>query len=207
MEAMNATLSTSAGSPARLTLTTSSSPSPTPVLLSPACSTLPSGDFRLLKKTKCWSERTLPVVPHTIALASRSKSSPVVVRTSQPSPNCTAVSPGASLLRLTLPPFVRRTATGGSSQLVPVAARLVDVTPVGPPCRIYRMCIARHPDIGSWRCCGVDLVGFLARGVVGRCGHGGADSGGPRYRDVGRHARYRDVGRHHRADGRPGGRR
>ena len=45
------------------------------------CSTEPSGLFRLLKKTKWSSERTLPLgVEHERAEASRSKSAPVVVR-------------------------------------------------------------------------------------------------------------------------------
>src|SRR3954468_17634287 len=105
------TLSTSAGSPARLTFTCSSSPSPSPVRLSPVCSTLPSGLVRLLKKTKCLSERTLPSAPSTIADASRSKSVPVVVRMSHPSPTTTLVRPGASLVRLTFPPLVRLTLT------------------------------------------------------------------------------------------------
>src|SRR5947208_13506555 len=60
---------------------------------------------------KCWSDTTLPSGPHAMALASRSKAAPVVVRTSHPSPTVTAVSPGASFDSETLPPLVRLTAT------------------------------------------------------------------------------------------------
>src|SRR3954449_10236359 len=102
-------LSHSAGTAARLTLIASSSPSPSPVRLSPVCSTEPSGDLRLLKKTKWESSMTLPLAPHRSADASRSKSAPVVVRVSQPRPTATAVRLGAILVRLTLPPFVRVT--------------------------------------------------------------------------------------------------
>jgi hypothetical protein len=49
-----------------------------------------------------------------MALASRSKSVPVVVRTSQPRPTVTAVRPGASLVSETLPPLDRLTAIGGA---------------------------------------------------------------------------------------------
>src|ERR1700712_923928 len=49
-----------------------------------------------------------------IALASRSKSAPVVLRTSQPRPTMTAVRPGASLLSETLPPLLRLTPTFSS---------------------------------------------------------------------------------------------
>ena len=69
---------------------------------------------RLLKKMKCLSLKTLPVVAHAIALASRSKSVPVVVRASQPSPIVTAVRPGACLVRLTFPPLVRLIPTRSS---------------------------------------------------------------------------------------------
>src|SRR6478736_4881737 len=47
-----------------------------------------------------------------MAEASRSKSVPVVVRTSQPRPTVTAVRPGASLVSETLPPLDRLTAMG-----------------------------------------------------------------------------------------------
>ena len=53
----------------------------------------------------------MPSAPTTIAEASRSKSVPVVVRTSQPRPTMTAVRPGASLVSETLPPLVRLTLT------------------------------------------------------------------------------------------------
>src|SRR5690606_7992992 len=49
-----------------------------------------------------------------MAEASRSKSVPVVVRTSQPRPTVTAVRPGASLVSETLPPLDRLTAMVGS---------------------------------------------------------------------------------------------
>src|SRR4051812_10080826 len=55
------------------------------------------------------SERILPLVPTMRAEASRSKSAPVVVRTSQPSPTRTARNPGASLLSETLPPLLKLT--------------------------------------------------------------------------------------------------
>jgi hypothetical protein len=72
---------------------------------------VPSGLVRLLKKMKCLSDRTLPSAPTAIAEASRSKSVPVVVRTSQPRPTITFVRPGASFERLTFPPLVRLTLT------------------------------------------------------------------------------------------------
>src|SRR5689334_23321439 len=53
-----------------------------------------------------------------MALASRLKSVPVVVRTSQPRPTVTAVRPGASLVSETLPPLDRLTAMVGSPSLV-----------------------------------------------------------------------------------------
>src|SRR3954447_4651285 len=87
----------------------SSSPSPSPVRLSPVCVTVPSGLLRLLKKTKWLSERTLPLAPHMIALASRSKSLPVVVRTSQPSPTTTEVRFATPFVSETLPPLARLT--------------------------------------------------------------------------------------------------
>src|SRR5215475_828191 len=107
----NTTLPTSAGTPVRLTLICSSSPSPAPVRLSPICSTEPSGLCRLLKNTKWLSDRTRPLVSSMIADASRSKSAPVVVRGSQPSPTTTAVRPGACLESETLPPLLRLTLT------------------------------------------------------------------------------------------------
>src|SRR3954462_6073382 len=109
MDTGNTTFSTSAGTPTRLTLIASSSPSPSPVRLSPVCSTDPSGLVRLLKKMKCWSDRILPSVPTISAEASRSKSAPVVVRTSQPSPTSTACRPGTSLDSETFPPLLRLT--------------------------------------------------------------------------------------------------
>src|SRR3954451_9057340 len=111
METGKTILSISCGTLARLTLTCSSSPSPSPVRLSPRCSTEPSGLLRLLKKTKCWSDRTLPSFLRAMALASRSKSVPVVLRASQPRPTVTAVRPGASLLSETFPPLLRLTPT------------------------------------------------------------------------------------------------
>src|SRR5215472_13661821 len=75
------TLPHSAGTPARLTLICSSSPSPRPFMSS------------------------------MIADASRSKSAPVVVRGSQPSPTTTAESPGACFESDTLPPLLRLTLT------------------------------------------------------------------------------------------------
>src|SRR5690606_8873237 len=75
----------------------------------------PSGLLRLLKNTKCLSDRTLLSAEHSRALASRSKSVPVVVRTSQPRPTTTAVSPGASLVSETLPPLLRLTPTVATS--------------------------------------------------------------------------------------------
>src|SRR5882757_1601535 len=111
METGKTILATSAGTPARLTLITSSSPSPSPVRLSPVCSTEPSGLRRLLKNTKCWSDSTLPWSLVSRALASRSKSVPVVVRASQPRPTTTAVRFGASLVSETLPPLLRLTPT------------------------------------------------------------------------------------------------
>lgn len=88
---------------------TSSSPSPSPVVLSPVCSIEPSGERRLLKKTKCWSETAFLSAPAPIALASRSKSVPVVERMSQPSPTATAVRFGASLVNETFPPLLKLT--------------------------------------------------------------------------------------------------
>src|SRR5215468_317167 len=107
----NTTLPHSAGTPARLTLICSSSPSPAPVRLSPMCSTELSGLVRLLKNTKWLSDSTRPFMSSMIAEASRSKSAPVVVRGSQPSPTTTAVRPGACLDSETLPPLVRLTLT------------------------------------------------------------------------------------------------
>src|SRR5581483_6089977 len=52
-----------------------------------------------------------------MAEASRSKSVPVVVRTSQPRPTVTAVRPGASLVSETLPPLDRLTAMLGVPSL------------------------------------------------------------------------------------------
>src|SRR3954471_13624590 len=108
----NTIFSHSAGTPDRLTLMASSSPSPSPVVLSPVCSTEPSGLFRLLKNTKFESLATLPWSLVRIALASRSKSTPVVVRASQPRPTMTAVRLGAALVSETLPPLLRLTPTG-----------------------------------------------------------------------------------------------
>src|SRR3954454_16789905 len=109
METGKTTRAASAGSPARFTFTCSSSPPPSPVRLSPLCWTAPSGLLRLLKKTKCLSDKALPSALQTIALASRSNALPSVVRASQPSPTTTAVSPGADLVSDTLPPLVRLT--------------------------------------------------------------------------------------------------
>src|SRR3954469_3923359 len=109
METGNTILSISAGRFARSTVICSSSPSPPPVRLSPVCRTAPSGVARLLKNTKCFSDKALPSVPSAIALASRSNSSPLVVRSSQPSPTVTALKPGASLVSETLPPLLRLT--------------------------------------------------------------------------------------------------
>src|SRR3954454_17162105 len=53
----------------------------------------------------------LPEASRTIAEASRSKSVPVVVRRSQPSPTVTADRPGACLVSETLPPLLRLTPT------------------------------------------------------------------------------------------------
>src|SRR5664279_2732659 len=100
---------TVAGTTLRSTLITSSSPSPSPVRLSPVCSIEPSGELVLLKNTKYWSETILWFSASPSALASRSKSVPVVDRTSQPSPTATAFRPGAALVRETLPPLVRLT--------------------------------------------------------------------------------------------------
>src|SRR5262245_21872509 len=97
------------GVPARSTLMNSSSPSPSPVRLSPVCSIEPSGERRLLKNTKWESERTFLLSPQAIALASRSKSLPVVVRTSQPTPTATAVRLGACFVNETLLPLLRLT--------------------------------------------------------------------------------------------------
>src|SRR4051812_27144955 len=87
----------------------SSSPSPSPVRLSPVCVTVPSGLLRLLKNTKWLSESTLPSAPHRIALASRSKSAPVVVQTSQPRPTTTEVRLATPFVSETLPPLARLT--------------------------------------------------------------------------------------------------
>src|SRR6195952_2616434 len=94
---------------------TSSSPSPSPVRLSPVCSTEPSGLRRLLKKTKWESLRTRPFAPTSRALASRSKSAPVVDRASQPRPTMIAVRFGALLDSDTFPPLVRATPIPASS--------------------------------------------------------------------------------------------
>src|ERR1700737_2176768 len=59
---------------------------------------------------------TFLVSPHAIALASRSKSVPVVVRVSQPKPTATAVKLGACFVNETLPPLLRLT-------LIPAAFR------------------------------------------------------------------------------------
>src|SRR5664279_5513933 len=77
---------TVAGTVVRSTLITSSSPSPSPVRLSPVCSIEPSGQLVLLKNTKYSSATILWFSPSPSALASRSKSEPVVDRTSQPRP-------------------------------------------------------------------------------------------------------------------------
>src|ERR671924_1758153 len=114
METGKTTLSISAGSAARLTLIASSSPAPSPVRLSPVWTMDWSGVCLLLKKTKWASEYTLPCGLIAMAEASRSKSVPVVVRTSQPRPTVTAVRPGASLVSETLPPLDRLTAIVGS---------------------------------------------------------------------------------------------
>ncbi len=92
----------------------SSSPAPSPVRLSPVWTMVWSGVDLLLKKTKWPSETTLPVGLTAIAEASRSKSTPVVVRTSQPRPTVTAARPGASFVSETLPPLDRLTAMGMS---------------------------------------------------------------------------------------------
>ena len=71
------------------------------------CWIAPSGLVRLLKKMKCCGEYTVPPGLQAIALESRSKACPSVVRASQPRPTTTADRPGASLVREMLPPFVR----------------------------------------------------------------------------------------------------
>src|SRR3954468_9296955 len=58
-----------------------------------------------------------------MADASRSKSVPVVVRTSQPRPTVTAVRPGASLVSETLPPLDRLTAIAGVPSFVKSCVR------------------------------------------------------------------------------------
>src|SRR4051812_17922096 len=142
METGNTILSISAGRFARSTVICSSSPSPPPVRLSPVCRTAPSGVARLLKKTKCLSDRAFPSTPSAIALASRSNSSPLVVRSSQPRPTVTALRPGASFVSETLPPLLRLTPIfpprsprirprhRGNSRCPPgVGKRMVSVTP------------------------------------------------------------------------------
>src|ERR1700712_3418830 len=69
----------------------------------------PSGELVLLKNTKYSSETILWFSARPSALASRSKSEPVVDRTSQPSPTATAFRPGAALVSETLPPLERLT--------------------------------------------------------------------------------------------------
>src|SRR4051794_3465007 len=56
---------------------------------------------------KSASERTLPPWFSRNTTPSRSNAAPSVVRTSQPRPTCSFASPGASLDRLTLPPFCK----------------------------------------------------------------------------------------------------
>src|SRR6478672_1505093 len=144
METGNTIFSTSAGTPARLILICSSSPSPSPVMLSPVCSTEPSGLLRLLKKTKLASLPTLPDAFSSSALASRSKSVPVVERASHPRPTMTAVRPGASFVSDTLPPLLRLTPTspplvsrllsrGGVPPRAPVSDQRVDPSDGFPP--------------------------------------------------------------------------
>src|SRR4051794_24702484 len=50
-------------------------------------------------------DRTLPLAPRRIAEASRSKSAPLVVRGSQPSPTIARLSPGSALVRERLLPL------------------------------------------------------------------------------------------------------
>jgi hypothetical protein len=68
-----------------------------------------AGDLgcRLLKKMKCCGENTVPAALQAIALESRSKACPSVVRASQPRPTTTALRPGASLVSEMFPPLVR----------------------------------------------------------------------------------------------------
>src|SRR3954454_8936612 len=132
METGKTTRAASAGRPARLTLICSSSPPPSPVRLSPVCCTAPSGVVRLLKKTKCLSESTLPSALHTMALASRSNALPSVVRASHPRPTTTAVSPGADLVSDTLPPLVRLTVIGDLRFRQPLDPSAVHQTLVVP---------------------------------------------------------------------------
>src|SRR3954468_11301910 len=157
----NTTLSASAARLARLTLTCSSSPSPSPVRLSPVCSTVPSGVVRLLKKTKCLSERTRPSAPTMIADASRSKSVPVVVRTSQPKPTTTLVRPGASLVRLTFPPLVRLTLTTALHLSREVVSPLVRAERG----RAYSDNLGALPTVAT----GCAAVGFPMRTPAGNC--------------------------------------
>src|SRR6478735_9866335 len=109
MDTGNTMESTVGASVDRSTLITSSSPSPSPVRLSPWWTIAPSGELLLLKKTKYSSERILCVSANANALASRSKSVPVVDRTSQPRPTDTAFRPGAAFVSETLPPLERLT--------------------------------------------------------------------------------------------------
>src|SRR6188508_1363841 len=116
-------------------LMTSSSPSPSPVRLSPWCSIDPSGDLRLLKKTNHSSERILWLSPSANALASRSKSSPAVDRTSQPRPTAIAARFGAALVRLTFPPLLKLTPMVGVTprEFVAAFSRHLTSPPVEQP--------------------------------------------------------------------------
>ncbi len=148
-------MSISVGRLTRFTLIASSSPSPSPVRLSPWCSMAPSGLLRLLKKTKWPSDNTLPSARHAIALASRSKSAPVVLRASQPRPTTMLARPGASLVSETFPPLLRLTPTAPPA-VIAIGAVLVPRVfqrPGRPPHRARRSLLDSithaHGDMGS----------------------------------------------------------
>src|SRR5690606_6667483 len=145
IDTANATRSAASGIAPKSTSSRSSSPSPAPVVLSPLCTTEPSGVRRLLKKTKCRSVMILPDASSTRAEASRSKSAPVVVRRSQPRPTLTVFSPGACFVSETFPPLVRLTPTlglliacrSGTPARRPGLWTLQRCYPF-PPCRTHR---------------------------------------------------------------------
>src|SRR6478736_3022127 len=148
-----------AGTVVRSTLMTSSSPSPSPVRLSPWCTMAPSGELVLLKNTKYSSERILWLSARPNALASRSKSVPVVERTSQPRPTDTALRPGASLVSETLPPLER-------------------LTPIAVPFTINRSAPLSDPGLLPDKYCPNGPADFDGPSV--------RDTGKP-YRDLNRH--------------------